>query len=490
MSSPQITWDAEPQQIQWDDERPGVPKPPNPVLNAPTPSALSRGATAFGAAAGDLFNAGSQMYAGGTPGESFTPQIGSPADKLAKSGDWRGAIKEGAREAQIARPGPIEELGGAVKGMANMAIDPIKRGLNGDVAGAIGEAIPNALALRSGYGKAAIPDTAAAGGAMALRTTGKVMTKSPELIGAAAGEAVGHPFLGGYILRKPIKAIGERLSRIGLPRAEETPNPFRNVPDPEADVFNVKEPPLQGEYVNSPSSPPPKTIPTVQAQEVARPQLPSVGGTSVPRDMPYRVGPGGIPAEDVNAPNPRVLAGNKGIRTTPIAALPAKAEEAPAIAAPTPVEHFPSVGPHTLSGESALRQVLTGQDNKALLQIAKSRGLNVSAESQLKPGVADSRIVGKIIDSFSPEELDEMRAKYLENTRMGRGHLGDIGAEAYKTKSLQTYFPDLKISQARLGRTAKAVDKARISPPDEGDLTGILSKSVEAAKKKKAAIAQ
>src|SRR6185437_5918386 len=240
MSSPQITWDAEPQQIKWDDEQPSVPKPTNPILDAPTPSALSRGATAFGAAAGDLFKAGSSMYAGGTPGESFTPQIGSPADKLAKSGDWRGAVKEGAREAQIGRPGPLEEIGGAAKGLANMAIDPIKRGLRGDVAGAIGEAIPNALSMRSGYGKAALPDVAADGTKGAARGLGRTMEAHPyvagHLVGTAAGEAVGHPylgFIGGRFLEKPIKAIGQRLSKIG---AEPPPNPFGDVPDVSKDV--------------------------------------------------------------------------------------------------------------------------------------------------------------------------------------------------------------------------------------------------------------
>ena len=194
----------------------------------------------------------------------------------------------------------------------------------------------------------------------------------------------------------------------------ETPNPFRDVPDPSKDVFNVREP----------------------APEMAAP-----------------------PEAETPAPKP----GYEPIHNSP----------------------------HTLSGEGALRQVLTGQDNQALLKIAKSRGVNVTKEAQLKPGVADNQIIGKIIDSFSPDELDEVGAKYLENTRMGRSHLGDIGPEAWKTKSLQTYFPDLKLSKARLARTEKAVAGARKAPPmaapgekpEEGDLTKLLQESLKRAKK-------
>src|SRR5579872_3112289 len=49
----------------------GAP-PSRPNISMPLPGALSRGATAFGAQAGDLLQAGTNFYAGGTPGESFT----------------------------------------------------------------------------------------------------------------------------------------------------------------------------------------------------------------------------------------------------------------------------------------------------------------------------------------------------------------------------------------------------------------------------------
>src|SRR5579871_433712 len=64
--------------------------------------------------------------------------------------------------------------------------------------------------------------------------------------------------------------------------------------------------------------------------------------------------------------------------------------------------------PRTLSGESILGQVLGGRDEPTLLKIARSRGIDIAQEAQLKPGVANKRIIGKIISDFSPEELDEV----------------------------------------------------------------------------------
>ena len=120
---------------------------------------------------------------------------------------------------------------------------------------------------------------------------------------------------------------------------------------------------------------------------------------------------------------------------------------------------------HALSGDSALRQILTGQDNANLLKIAKSRGINVAQESQLKPGVADNRLINKIIDDHSPEELDNISAQYEENTRMGKHQFGDVGPEAWKTMSLQQYFPDVKIPAATLRRTQNAIANTSAALP-------------------------
>jgi hypothetical protein len=143
--------------------------------------------------------------------------------------------------------------------------------------------------------------------------------------------------------------------------------------------------------------------------------------------------------------------------------------------------------PPTLSGESALRQVLTGMDNGSLLKIARARGLNVTKEAQLKPGIADGLLINKIIDGMEPEQLQEIGAQYLENSRF-RHKFGDISPEAWRTMSLQTYFPDLKIPAASLARLAKATSGSPVSPqslPQTEDLTSILQESVKRARQAK-----
>jgi hypothetical protein len=216
----------------------------------------------------------------------------------------------------------------------------------------------------------------------------------------------------------------------------------------------------------------------------------------VPRDLPYRR-VGGMEAEDLNTPNPRVLARGGGIRTRPIGALPQHAgENADLAIGQTAGEHVPvQNAPHTLSGEGALRQILTGQDNQALLKIARSRGIDVAKEAQLKPSIADTKLIGKIIDDFSPEELEEIRGRYLENTRHS-ARLGNIGPEAQKTLSLQSYFPDLKVPKARLARTQAAIQRARAeaaprmaAPGEPPDLMPLLEKSLRRVRQQRASTA-
>ena len=191
-------------------------------------------------------------------------------------------------------------------------------------------------------------------------------------------------------------------------------------------------------------------------------------------------------------------------------AAPVTPEAAPQAAAnPAPDAASRSMnleGPRTLSGESALRKILTGQDNGNLLKIAKSRGIDVTQESQLKAGVADGKLINKIIDDFSDDELEGMRSQFIENTRMGKHQFGDIGPEAWKTMGLQSYFPDVKIPAATLRRTQNAISGATaaatpqtpvaaapktlsdLTAPTEGDLTSLLQKSLDQAKKPKKAL--
>lgn len=137
---------------------------------------------------------------------------------------------------------------------------------------------------------------------------------------------------------------------------------------------------------------------------------------------------------------------------------PVPQEVAPALEkSPGELTRLPSQS--TLSGESALRQVLTGQDNANLMRIAKSRGINVTKEAQLKPGVADRLLVNKIIDDFSPDEMDEVGAKFTEASRF-KHNFGDVGSEAWKSMSMQTYFPDVKLPAAMIKRVNAAIANA------------------------------
>lgn len=253
-----------------------------------------------------------------------------------------------------------------------------------------------------------------------------------------------------------------------------------------------------------------------RALEVAkRRALHLIPGVQSVRDLDYllRGNPEAAPATP-SAPAPAVPdwygkgsfgtpVGMWGQRIAPPAEIPARMEPgaagsmAESVAAPSavpqPMSETPSGAgiPRTLSGDSALRQILTGQDNANLMKIARSRGINVSTEAQLKPSAADPRLINKIIDDFSDEELDSLRSFYIENTRMGRHDFGDIGAEANKTLAMQTYFPDVKIPASQMIRTRAAILNAPlrnvqpVASPVE-DLTAILKESLKQAAKKKA----
>ena len=201
-----------------------------------------------------------------------------------------------------------------------------------------------------------------------------------------------------------------------------------------------------------------------------------------------------IPGEGFGLPN-RVTGGPETIPTEvepPAASATPAAQPNPPAAAPIAPEPAAAAAetpsgagmPRTLSGESALRQVLTGQDTPNLMKIAKSRGINVTQESQLKPSLAGPRLINKIVDDFAPEELDNMHDQYLENTRMGRHNFGDIGAEANKTLSMQQYFPDVKIPAAQQIRTSAAIRNAATAtkPPAMAPVTDLADTLKQTAK--------
>lgn len=216
-----------------------------------------------------------------------------------------------------------------------------------------------------------------------------------------------------------------------------------------------------------------------------------------------------IPGEGFGFPS-RVTGGPVTIQPdVEVPTEPPAAESAAAgsIAEPVAASASPSGGaiPRTLSGDSALREVLVSEPNKTLLQIARSRGIDVTPEAQLKPtNAVNNRIINKIIDDFSPDELEEIRAQHLEATRMGPNDFrGAIGKEANQTINLQTYFPELKIPLSRILRTQKAVQAAKApvfgaitdlaktletpTPTETPDLVNILKESVKRAQQKKVA---
>lgn len=183
----------------------------------------------------------------------------------------------------------------------------------------------------------------------------------------------------------------------------------------------------------------------------------------VPRNAPVRGGSQtvqtftGSTPEEIAANAARIATNQASRKLAPDAAgqVPTPQEAAPAVAEQSGVlGRLPSES--ALSGESALRQVLTGQDNANLMRIAKSRGINVTREAQLKPGIADKFLVNKIIDDFGPDELDEVSARYLEANRF-KHNFGDVGPEAWKSMSMQTYFPDVNLPAAMIKRVNAAI---------------------------------
>jgi hypothetical protein len=72
--------------------------------------------------------------------------------------------------------------------------------------------------------------------------------------------------------------------------------------------------------------------------------------------------------------------------------------------------------------------------------------------------------------------MDEIRGQYAENTRF-RHSFGDIGPEAWKVLSMQTFFPDVKLSTAALKRAQAAISAtsqpSAPSVPPPGVLTDV-----------------
>ena len=242
----------------------------------------------------------------------------------------------------------------------------------------------------------------------------------PQLAGAIGGGTVG-----GYAGQKIAKAFGAGETgqeiagdvgglvggRLGMNRASSFVSAFREglTPPPTAEV-------LQAQGLAQGARVPPQN------------QSDTLGQIAPPK-----------PAE----PAPSV--------TAPAAAAP------PAHPAANPSPQMAASIPRTLIGESALGEVLSKLDNASLIRIAKSRGINVSQEALLKPGTANGLLIKKIAGDFSPDELQEFAAQYLEGSRFQHQFSSQMTPEAWSTVAMKTYFPDVKLPQTVLARTQTAM---------------------------------
>jgi hypothetical protein len=298
------------------------------------------------------------------------------------------------------------------------------------VAGKLAEAAPGAVRTIASEAPGAVAATGDALSAIANHPLTKAVGKTVSAI-------ANHPLT--KALGKTVDiATFERLSKLWDAWIKTLPEELRGRAGEQKPVYpgaSLPANPLP-EQLNPSLVSPARTLPGMNAPEVIRP-----------------------PAQPIPARPGLLLSGE----TAPEAATTAQPAPAPAAEETPATRSFNLEAPQTLSGESALRKILTGQDSANLLKIAKSRGIDVATESQLRPGIAGPRLINKIVDDFAADELQEVRDQYIENTRF-RHSFGNIGPEAWKTMSLQTYFPDLKIPEAVLKRTQTAI--ARGNTPD------------------------
>ncbi len=244
-------------------------------------------------------------------------------------------------------------------------------------------------------------------------------------------------------------------------------------------------PPATATY---PGAPLPETPPTavLQASSLARGPQPVIdraqglGSIPVAKNFPgapYPENPGVFPGASLPAsPTPELLQ-SRGLTQgatvpppEPSAALGRIPVQSPGMPAPGQAGSMaeslattPSGAglPRTLSGESALGQVLSRLDNASLLRIARSRAINVSQESLLKPGTANNLLINKIANDFSPDELQEFAARHLEASRFQHQFPSDMTPENWSVIALQHYFPSIKLPLTALRRAALAAATSR-----------------------------
>jgi hypothetical protein len=189
-------------------------------------------------------------------------------------------------------------------------------GRAGEGAADVLKATPDQKALAGDVGNLVAGGVAAEPGPF-IRGTGRVLTLRP---------------------RVALRTMGERMRNFGIEPPAAPPNPFRDVPEPgPPDVFNVQEPPkiARPSETPSPYRMRPREVPRdvirprglltsgePQPGTIAAPEQPIRFSLGIPENpAPVRIGPGGVPPDLIGRPNARVLAGNQGVRTTPIGLL-------------------------------------------------------------------------------------------------------------------------------------------------------------------------
>lgn len=429
-------WDKPPDTLpkdfnQWDQSK------------ATTPSAASRLGTNLLSGLGVTSNEQAKnffVHPLDTVIKSFEAQgeLAKKAREAYRRGDYMGALQHG-----------LNYLVPFVGQQTDQAGEQLKEG---DIAGGIGRTLGATVPIAAGSpevqsaaGDAA--SVAASAGAKAVRATARGVNKGLEAAPGTIGGSIGAT-IGGKVAGYPGAGVGAIAGEI----AGKEILPKLRIP---GEGFGLPSRVTGG----------PKTIPPEVEDPAIEPAPGDTGGPSAPQPGPT------APAATATATDNVPRTGNLG---------------------------------SNFNGESALRDVLSRQDNANLLKIARSRGINVTQEQSLKPSAivggrtVSDNLINKIVDNFSDDELENMRSTYLENYRSLKfgGAVGDqeswrgkIGAEANKTLSLETFFPDVKIPKATLRRTQSAVTTAKTIPDSANapDLLNVLKESLKRVQQQKSA---
>lgn len=419
------------------------------------------------------------------PANPITADLNDPSSPR-YAGDMPGSF-EGHPEnlAGYMETGPGEIAGGT----ADVARGNIKHGLNRVFSGVGTTALPAAPFLAAGAPIAAA--RAVAGGYLG----GKIGEAGTELAGGdeeaqQLGGNIGN-LIGGYggaeapniaksKVFQSLKAISKPPLKMALETAKDTPilggairgaAAFKDVPGQLRDIWakpsaEVEAGPeiapapyrMSGEQIQDPVTVTPRRV--FQPKGLLTEGTPDVPAPAEPSPAPYRMKGNQIP--DATTVTPRRTFQPAGLLTdgSAPAAPAAKAFQLPAQTdEPATGRNFDL--PRTNSGEGVLTQALTALDNKTLLKVARSRGINVAQETNLKPGVGNQRIINKIIDDFSPDELDEVRNQGIEASRNkpvpAEGITPEQGQEAWHYKVLNTFFPDVAVPKAMAARAQSVI---------------------------------